>query len=249
MNNELHNFDMNEINRTHVEGYKNIKPQGEMSIKEVTDFWTAEFKSIRNEFKEIGKDTKVDSSAIRIESSTDVDKKEGGERGKELTSDQKEDLINKGMSPGLVNECRLDKDIYVLKTQNDNLVNTRCPASDVQYIKKIIDLQGIKVEGVFAKFDAIFSAKLPAEKYLASDKVQFEYCNQQLKNEIKVNPSLKELFSERQLEQISVGQKPSGFTWNHNEEMGKMELVDTAKHSATPHTGGKAVWGGGSAYR
>ena len=244
MNNELHNTEVNEINKTDTENYKNIKPQREMSTKEVSDFWNNEFRNAQNQTDGVEDNTRTD-----IYENRSNEGQETTDRGKELTQEQKDDLLSKGMSPSLVNECKVDKDVYVIKTQNENLVDSKHPDTGVPYNKKIIDLSGVKVEGVFAEFDSIFSTKLPENKYLASDKVQFDYCNQQLKNAIKENPSLKEKFSERQLEQISVGQKPSGFTWNHNEELGKMELVDTNKHSTTPHTGGKAVWGGGSAYR
>ena len=48
---------------------------------------------------------------------------------------------------------------------------------------------------------------------------------------------------------INDGRKPRGFTWNHNEITGQMDLVDTMIHDRSKHTGGKAIWGGGSAMR
>ena len=48
---------------------------------------------------------------------------------------------------------------------------------------------------------------------------------------------------------ISDGKVPRGYVWNHNEDLGKLELVERKKHDPTPHTGGRAIWGGVSAYR
>ena len=168
---------------------------------------------------------------------------------KELTPRQTKELISKGMSPGIIKDIRYDDGIYRLKTVNDALAGKKHPEAGVKYEKKIVDLFGKKIEGVFPKFDAIFTTTLPADKLIATDKVQFDYCNAQLKKEISSNPSLKNKFSKRQLDQISKGKNPSGFTWNHNEELGKMELVDTIKHDLAKHTGGKALWSGGKAFR
>ena len=105
------------------------------------------------------------------------------------------------------------------------------------------------IEGVFPKFDAVFSAKLPDNLLLASDSKQFAECSKQLNKAIEANPALKKKFNPEQLKMISDGKVPRGYVWNHNEDLGKMELVKREKHDPTPHTGGKAIWGGGSAYR
>lgn len=62
----------------------------------------------------------------------------------------------------------------------------------------------------------------------------------------KKNPQLKNKFTVEQLEDIELGDIPDGFTWHHNEEVGKMQLVDTVTHNKTGHTGGRNIWGGGS---
>jgi hypothetical protein len=56
-------------------------------------------------------------------------------------------------------------------------------------------------------------------------------------------------FTEEQLEQIMNGDTPDGYTWHHNEETGKMQLVKSETHARTGHTGGRAIWGGGSESR
>ena len=70
-----------------------------------------------------------------------------------------------------------------------------------------------------------------------------------LNEAISKDPALKSKFTEAQLEQIAKGQNPKGFTWHHNEEVGKMQLVDSNIHDLSKHTGGRAMWGGGKAAR
>ena len=52
-------------------------------------------------------------------------------------------------------------------------------------------------------------------------------------------------FTAEQLEDIANGILPEGFTWHHNEEQGLMQLVETAVHAQTGHTGGMSIWGQG----
>ena len=87
---------------------------------------------------------------------------------------------------------------------------------------------------------------MPKELLTASDTVQKNHCISELQKAIGSNPELKEKFSSRQLDQIAKGKTPGGFTWHHNEEVGKMELVSEKDHAAANHTGGRAIWGGGS---
>lgn len=171
------------------------------------------------------------------------------ENAKELTSEQAKELISKGMSPGIIKDIRFEDGIYKLKTGNETLAGKVHPETGVKYEKQVVDLFGNKVEGVFPKFDSVFTAKLPMDKLMSSDSAQFKICNEQLKNEVMKNPTLQKSFSQRQLKQISEGDKPSGFTWHHNEKTGIMELVDTSKHANTDHIGGRALWGGGKAAR
>lgn len=169
--------------------------------------------------------------------------------GKELTGKQAKDLMSKGMSESLVGKCTFKDGIYQLKTINEKLAGSLQAETGVKYVKKTIDLMGSKIEGVFPKFDAAFTAQLPLDKLTASDSIQFSECLSQLKTELKNNPALKEKFTPRQLQQIEQGKMPSGFTWHHNEEVGKMELVDTNKHTLAKHTGGRAIWGNGASAR
>ena len=116
--------------------------------------------------------------------------------------------------------------------------------------EKVVETDtGEKVKGVFPVFDSTFEVHLPDELLKAKDKEQFAECNKQLSKAIENDPELKEKFSTEQIEQIKNGDTPDGYVWHHNEEKGKMELVDFKTHSDTRHTGGKSIWGGGSEYR
>lgn len=131
-------------------------------------------------------------------------------------------------------------------TRNSSLEGDIHPITGVPFErKKVEDANGEKVEGVFPIFDSTFDVQLPEDFYLASDREQFDYCNERLM-EAYENGELDDApFNERQREQIANGDKPQGYTWHHNEEIGKMELIETEIHDKTGHTGGKVIWGGG----
>ena len=109
------------------------------------------------------------------------------------------------------------------------------------------------IEGVFPKFKSEFDAQLPENLLLDTDKHQFSECNRQLASAIENDPELRAKFTEEQIEQIydgiDDGSAPDGYVWNHNEEVGLMQLVDAETHARTGHTGGKCIWGGGKEYR
>ena len=59
---------------------------------------------------------------------------------------------------------------------------------------------------------------------------------------------MRDNFTEEQLEEIEDGDTSSGYVWHHNDETGKMQLVNIEDHDRSQggaaHTGGKALWGG-----
>ncbi|MDD6488473.1 MAG: HNH endonuclease [Clostridia bacterium] len=136
-----------------------------------------------------------------------------------------------------------------IKCPNEHLAGDVQPKTGVPFEKKIIDLGDRKIEGVFPIFDSDFDAQLPKELLAESDAKQFKECNKQLKDAIEANPSLREKFTDDQIEQILDGEKPDGKVWHHNEEVGKMQLVDFETHDKTAHMGGKSIWGGGQECR
>lgn len=142
---------------------------------------------------------------------------------------------------------------YII-TKNESLENGVHPITGVPFFRKIVDLpSGERIEGVFPEFESSFDAKLPEDMYLQTDKIQFKECNKQLAEAIEKDPELKSKFSPEQIEQIRDGivdgTAPDGYVWHHDAEAGKMQLVDFETHSKTGHTGGRAVWGGGSDFR
>jgi hypothetical protein len=136
------------------------------------------------------------------------------------------------------------------RTVNDKLEGKKHPETGVPFEKKTVkDADGNDFEGVFPQFDSQFDAQLSPEQYGDSDKKQFAECNKQLKEAIEKDPELAKKFTPEQLEQIKNGETPDGYTWHHNEESGKMQLVDSETHAKTAHTGGRVIWGGGQENR
>ncbi len=119
--------------------------------------------------------------------------------------------------------------------------------SDVPFVEKEVTINGESIIKDFPDFSEYspFETQLPEELYQKSDYQHFKYCNEQLREGLengRVNP---EQFTERQREQIANGDKPEGYTWHHHEDKGRMQLVDSEVHDRVPHTGGRAIWGGG----
>ena len=139
---------------------------------------------------------------------------------------------------------------YNLITRNQSLEGDVHPITGVSFEEKtVIDAEGNEATGVFPKFESDFDAQLPKDMLKASDKEQFSECNKQLSEAASKDPEIAKKFSEEQLEQIKNGDTPDGYTWHHNEELGKMQLVKSDLHAQTGHTGGRSIWGGGSEFR
>jgi len=147
-------------------------------------------------------------------------------------------------------EKTLDDYIQRFTGRNDALNGSEHPNSGIPFIEKeITNEKGEKEKHLFPVFDSAFDLQLPEKLYKATDAEQNAECNRQLKEAVKNDPELAKKFTDKQLEQIERGEKPAGYTWHHNEDTGKMQLVDTKTHAATGHLGGKAIWGGGSDFR
>lgn len=136
-----------------------------------------------------------------------------------------------------------------IKCRNEDLAGQRHPETDVPFERKKVDVDGKKYEVVVPEFESTYDARLPEDKLKASDAVQFKECNAQLREEVAHNKELREQFDEEQLEQIEDGETPDGYTWHHDAEPGKMQLVDFETHQKTGHTGGRNIWGGGTENR
>jgi len=137
-----------------------------------------------------------------------------------------------------------------IQTRNEDFAGKKHPVTDVPFEEKTVqDKDGNEVTGVFPVFESDYDAQLPKDLYQASDKDQFSESNGQLKKAVEKDPDLAKKFTPEQLEQIKNGDTPDGYTWHHNEETGKMQLVNSETHAKTGHTGGKSIWGGGTENR
>lgn len=136
-----------------------------------------------------------------------------------------------------------------IKCRNENLEGQEHPETGVPFERKQVEVDGKQYEVVVPEFESSYDAQLPENMYEATDREQFKECNSQLKNEVATNKDLREQFDDEQLEQIENGDTPDGYTWHHDAEAGKMQLVDTETHQKTGHTGGRSIWGGGTESR
>ena len=133
-----------------------------------------------------------------------------------------------------------------IKCRNESLEGQEHPETGVPFERRQVDVDGKQCDVVVPVFESSYDAQLPGDLYEAPDRTQFKECNAQLKDEISKNPELREQFDEEQLEQIEDGETPEGYTWHHDAEAGKMQLVGTDTHQRTGHTGGRSIWGGGT---
>lgn len=115
----------------------------------------------------------------------------------------------------------------------------------VPYIRRLIEINGVKIEGVFPKFESAFDTSLKPENY--KSKLYAKECNANLKGAIEQSPELGKQFTKDQLDDIQEGRTPKGYVWHHNEESGKMQLVRREDHDraigGAAHTGGSSLWG------
>ena len=115
----------------------------------------------------------------------------------------------------------------------------------VNYVEETVRIDGRNVTGRFPEFDSVKDVQLPDDLRFGRISEQERYCNQILRQDVQENPDkYKDVFNERQLEQINAGHKPEGFTWHHHEVVGKMQLVDAETHSHNRHDAGFVLWGG-----
>lgn len=169
---------------------------------------------------------------------------------RELTEDEKNYLKETlGWTDKQLEKCTIDENgkIYY-KTDREDLEG-KTSDNGVRYERKTVEINGVKIEGVFPVFQSAYDVQLPKELEQSSNIKQFKECNKQLLEAIENSDELKKQFTDEQLEDIYAGRTPEGYVWHHNEETGKMQLVKVEEHDRTQggaaHTGGKSLWGGG----
>lgn len=147
------------------------------------------------------------------------------------------------------NPIESNRPIEYVPCRNETLAGDVHPITGVPFVKKIANISDRLLEVVVPEFKSIKDVQLPEKLYQGTDKEQFAYCNDQLKKAIEDDSALCKQFDKEQQQQIREGETPDGFVWHHNEETGRMQLVDFETHQKTGHTGGKSLWGGGSENR
>lgn len=133
-----------------------------------------------------------------------------------------------------------------IQCRNENLEGKEHPETGVPFERRQVEVDGKQYEVVVPQFDSKYDAQLSEDKLKSTDREQFKECNAQLKEEVANNKDLRSQFDDEQIEQIENGDTPDGYTWHHDADVGKMQLVDTEVHQKTGHTGGRSIWGGGT---
>ena len=141
--------------------------------------------------------------------------------------------------------CTIDENgVIHYKTHRSDLEG-KTAENGVPYKRKTIEINGMKIEGVFPVFNSAFDTSLDEEDYKSNRYA--DICNKKLKEAIEKDPELRSQFTEEQLEEIENGETPTGYVWHHNEEPGKMQLVKREDHDkaigGAAHTGGNSLWG------
>lgn len=165
---------------------------------------------------------------------------------RELKEDEKQELKDKlGWSEEKLKKCTIDEE-GVINYRTDRCdLEGKTSENGVPYERRTIEINNVKVEGVFPKFESVFDTKLDPDNYMS--KAYAKECNAKLKEAIETDPGLKSKFTPEQLNDIKEGRTPSGYVWHHNEEPGKMQLVKREDHDrvigGAAHTGGNSLWG------
>lgn len=141
----------------------------------------------------------------------------------------------------------ISKTYRLVPTINSKFLGSKHPDTGIEFVlKKLKYSDGQRIQGVFPVFPSFADIELPKDLYKAKFPEQQKYCLKQLQKKTKpFFGKYRKNFTEDQLADISNGILPDGFTWHHNEKEGLMQLVDTATHDATRHTGGMSLWGTG----
>lgn len=188
-----------------------------------------------------------DENESDMDNTEEDDSPEYNEDGiRELTEDEKQELKEKlGWSDEKLKKCTIDENGVIHYRTDRCDLEGKTSENGVPYERRTIEINGVKIEGVFPKFDSAFDTELSPDNY--KSKAYAKECNAKLKEAIENDPELKSKFTPEQLKDIEEGRTPSGYVWHHNEELGKMQLVKREDHDraigGAAHTGGSSLWG------
>lgn len=236
------------INNVDLKEHDSPQKIKKMSLKDADKV----YESVLNTDKESSDNKEVEDekqSDVEVKSETETKADSDEKETRELTEDEKQYLKEKlGWSDDKIKKCTIDKNgVYHYKTDRCDLEG-KTSENGIPYERRTVEINGIKIEGVFPKFESIFDTQLNPDKL--KTKVYAKECNAKLKEAIEKNPELKKKFTEEQLKDIAEGRTPTGYVWHHNEEPGKMQLVKREDHDrvigGAAHTGGNSLWGADS---
>ena len=119
--------------------------------------------------------------------------------------------------------------------------------------------EGIKYQNGYADFTdvQVFESRMSSQLFYRNDAYQFVDCTLELRALLEEharldspNRDLLQWFDEEQLDAIGRGSAEiPGYTWHHDVQAGRMQLIPTSIHSTCPHEGGRSIWGGGISNR
>ena len=231
-------------NEMGIEGISNVSPERLVNPSDIPNTTRAETTIIGDNIGEINTQNTLRSSLDSIDIK--------GEETRKLDTNNlsESDCMEQTDCKDSNTHENIDDSSRRIKTINDGLVGQNHPDTGVTYKEKVVVTDtGEKVKGVFAEFKSKIDIQLPEELHQAPDRAQFAECNKQLQEKVATEPKFRSQFTKEQLADIKDGYTPDGYTWHHNEELGKMQLVDSDIHSQTRHTGGRNIWGGGTEHR
>ena len=136
-------------------------------------------------------------------------------------------------------------EIEKISCRNGHLEGEKHSVTGVPFVKRQTEVNAKTVEVVAPDFKNMFDVQLPQEMYKLSNSKQFRYCDKQLKIAVEKKSELRNKFTAAEIEQILKCKRLSNYTWHHDVDSGKMQLVNRNIHKKTGHTGGRFLWGGG----
>lgn len=95
----------------------------------------------------------------------------------------------------------------------------------------------------FPKFKVYYTVKLQKKYHRDTREQHFYMANKILYSDLPYNLRLKRMFTKKQIDEFSEGKTPSGYTWHHHQDAGKLQLVKQEIHAKTYHIGGYTIWG------
>lgn len=253
--NEISGFSEVSVEECKLSELSDVEDVKDIDVKELDKPIAYEVQSFstneNSEANEVKSDaTETSDNTDNTTDSTEKAELEYDENGtRELTEDEKQMLKDKlGWSDEKIdNNCRIDKDGVIHYKTDKQDMEGQTSECGVAYEKRRFEYNGVIIEGVFPVFESVFDTNLDTENYQSSGSKQFSEANKKLSEAVENDPDLKKQFTKEQLEDIAEGRTPRGYTWHHNEEPGKMQLVKTPEHDrrvgGAAHTGGNSIWG------